>query len=134
MTDLWTGLTRDDEGQHDERILLWDEYNRAWLTTMQRQLDMTQEIIAGRPLHASQSTLDHDTLEGLARELLRLCDGIEKHGLVDYQMGVAEDEIIESEQKHTLLNQADILVVIERCLSQLENISDTAGGTQMMEQ
>ncbi|QIW96165.1 hypothetical protein AMS68_001683 [Peltaster fructicola] len=113
------GLTRDQEGEHDNRINLWDEYNRAWLTTMQCQFDMTQELFAGRSLHASQSTLDHDTLDGLARELLRLCDGIEKHGLVDYQMGVAEDEIID---------------IILRCLSQLETMSDDADDTEVMEQ
>jgi len=35
------------------------------------------------------------TLEQLAQELVRLCDSIEKHGLVDYQMGVAEEEILD---------------------------------------
>lgn len=37
-----------------------------------------------------------ETLLGLSSELVRLCDGVEKHGLVDYQMGVAEDEIVDS--------------------------------------
>lgn len=39
--------------------------------------------------------MDAQTLERLSSELVRLCDSIEKHGLVDYQMGVAEEEIME---------------------------------------
>lgn len=58
---------------------------------------MMQEILAGGSFPDSQSILDYQTLEELARELIRLCDGVEKYGLVDYQMGVAEDEIIEGE-------------------------------------
>ena len=42
-----------------------------------------------------QSIMDAQTLERLSSELVRLCDSIEKHGLVDYQMGVAEEEIME---------------------------------------
>lgn len=37
------------------------------------------------------------TLHELGREIVRLCDGVERFGLVDYQMGVAEEEIIERE-------------------------------------
>ncbi|KAK7570727.1 hypothetical protein V3481_019269 [Fusarium oxysporum f. sp. vasinfectum] len=29
----------------------------------------------------------------MGNELVRLCDGIERHGLVDYQYGVWEDQI-----------------------------------------
>lgn len=39
--------------------------------------------------------MDVQLLERLSSELIRLCDNIEKHGLVDYQMGVAEEEIME---------------------------------------
>lgn len=39
--------------------------------------------------------LGRQALERLAEELIGLCDRVEKHGLVDYQMGIAEDEIIE---------------------------------------
>lgn len=39
--------------------------------------------------------MDAPTLERLSNELVRLCDNIEKHGLVDYQMGVAEEDIME---------------------------------------
>jgi len=37
------------------------------------------------------------SLENISRELVRLCDMVERHGLVDYQMGVAEEEIMDRE-------------------------------------
>lgn len=109
------GLTRDDEALHDDRIRLWDEFNRAWLATLQRQHDLTQEMIqSGQALHDSQSIISTQALEQLARELVRLCDDVEKHGLVDYQMGVAEENIM------------DLLL---RCLSLLEVPSDRNDST-----
>ncbi|KAK0257867.1 hypothetical protein B0A54_10902 [Friedmanniomyces endolithicus] len=100
------GLTRDDEALHDDRIRRWDEFNRAWLTTLQRQFDMTEEVLHGnQPLRDPQSIMTAQTLEHLSRELVRLCDSVEKHGLVDYQMGVAEEEILD---------------LIIRCLSLLD--------------
>lgn len=36
-----------------------------------------------------------DQIEGLGDELVRLCDGLERHGLVDYQYGVWEEQIEE---------------------------------------
>jgi hypothetical protein len=89
------GLTRDDENQHDERIRLWDEFNRAWLVTLQRQFDLTQGIIQNMQPREPQSIMSLRDLERLSSELVRLCDSVEKHGLVDYQMGVAEEEIMD---------------------------------------
>lgn len=50
----------------------------------------------GRPPASPQSLLDEAFLEKMGSELVRLCDGMEKYGLVDYQMGVWEEEIISS--------------------------------------
>jgi hypothetical protein len=52
-------------------------------------------IQSGQGLHESQSIISTQGLEQLARELVRLCDDVEKHGLVDYQMGVAEEDIMD---------------------------------------
>jgi hypothetical protein len=30
----------------------------------------------------------------MAKDLIRMCDSIEKHALVDYQYGVAEEQIV----------------------------------------
>ena len=67
---------------------------------LQRQKDDTQEMLdSGRPPAQSQSLLPKESLEEMGNELVSLCDGLEKHGLVDYQMGVSEQEIIESKPK-----------------------------------
>lgn len=92
------GLDRDDRNQHGERLKLWDTFNQCWLTALQMQYKMTAFIAStGQQLSSEQSVMDADTLEALGQELVRLCDGIEKSGLVDYQMGVAEEHIVERE-------------------------------------
>jgi hypothetical protein len=54
-------------------------------------------IQTGQALQDPQSIISTQGLEQLARELVRLCDDVEKHGLVDYQMGVAEENIMDRE-------------------------------------
>lgn len=87
------GLVKDDETQHAERLRLWETFNRAWLALLQAQKDAVSEALASgqRP---QQSLLNHDTLEQMGRELVRQCDAMEKHGLVDYELGVWEEEIV----------------------------------------
>ena len=56
---------------------------------------MVAEIInTGQRPELPQSVMDYDFMESMGKELVRLCDMMEKHGLVDYQMGVWEEEII----------------------------------------
>ena len=70
----------------------------CWLAVLQQQKDMTQRILdSGQTPQPPQSILRLDFLERMGRELVRLCDGMERHGLVDYQMGVWEEEIISGE-------------------------------------
>ena len=78
----------------------WNTFNRAWLTTLQRQFDLTEQVLRHQqPLREpQQSLMSTPTLEQLSRELVRLCDSVERHGLVDYQMGVAEEEIMDREE------------------------------------
>jgi len=42
----------------------------------------------------SHRLLSQDTIEKLGNEIVRLSDGLERHGLVDYQYGVWEDQIV----------------------------------------
>lgn len=56
----------------------------------------------GRQLQRSQTLISKEGLEKMGKELVRLCDGIERHGLVDYQYGVWEQQIIESKPCITL--------------------------------
>lgn len=70
-----------------------------------------------------------DMLERMGRELIALCDSMERHGLVDYQMGVWEEEILGGELRtvpfifYTCLGTIDsqtMCVVIQECLDLLE--------------
>ena len=72
---------------------LWDDFNHAWLALFQRQKTAVED---GQQLHQSQSLLNSKAIKKMAKELTRLCDGIERHGLVDYQYGVWEEQISRS--------------------------------------
>jgi hypothetical protein len=97
LTNPWKGLTADDENLHSDRINLWNQFNTAWLAVLQRQKDLTEEILqTGMTPRQPHSLISADFLDRMAKELIRLCDNIEKHGLVDYQYGVWEERIIGS--------------------------------------
>ncbi len=56
---------------------------------------------SGRSPIPPQSFLPVDTLERMGDELVAHCDSLGRVGLVDYQMGVSEEEIIDSELTRT---------------------------------
>ncbi|KAK3366028.1 hypothetical protein B0T24DRAFT_652004 [Lasiosphaeria ovina] len=103
------GLTSDDQNLHSGRIKLWNDFNHAWLAIFQRQKEMME---SGHQLQRSQSVIAQDELVKMGKELVRLCDGIERHGLVDYQYGVWEEQII---------------AILEECLD-LGSSSSAGGG------
>ncbi|KAJ4145769.1 hypothetical protein LMH87_004605 [Akanthomyces muscarius] len=84
------GLTDDDEDLHKDRLKLWQDFNHAWIALIFKQKQyMLRELgdtIVLQPLSLR-------IVKRMGDELIRLCDGIERHGLVDYQFGVWEDEI-----------------------------------------
>lgn len=99
------GLTRDDISLHGDRLRLWQEFNAAWLTSLQRQFDMTQEMLRSKVQpREPQSIMSVQSMEHLGNELSRLCDIVEKHGLVDYEMGVEEEAIMDCEIVALLLS------------------------------
>lgn len=51
---------------------------------------------AGQQLQRGQSFMTQEFINKMAKDLIRMCDAVEKHGLVDYQYGVAEEQIIMS--------------------------------------
>ncbi|KAM0255205.1 hypothetical protein ACHAQJ_005969 [Trichoderma viride] len=108
------GLNQDDASLHAERIKLWNEFNHAWLALCFRQKEI---MSSGQQLSRSQRVMSQETIKKLGDELIRLCDGIEGHGLVDYQYGVWEDRIE---------------TVLEECLDlydSLEAAVGTSGGS-----
>ncbi|KAH7172691.1 hypothetical protein DER46DRAFT_497104 [Fusarium sp. MPI-SDFR-AT-0072] len=89
------GLNLDDTNLHADRIQLWNDFNHAWLGLGQRQIDL---MTSSQPLSRTQSLVSKAMIRKMGNELIRLCDGIERHGLVDYQYGVWEDQITAGEQ------------------------------------
>ena len=87
------GLTVDEVSLHGDRIRLWGEFNNAWLSIFQKQKDMLE---SGQRIQPPQSLMSQDFIKKMAKDLIRMCDSVEKHGLVDYQYGVAEERIIMS--------------------------------------
>ncbi|KAK0101004.1 hypothetical protein ONS96_006236 [Cadophora gregata f. sp. sojae] len=85
------GLTVDEVALHSDRIRLWGEFNTAWLSIFQKQKDMLE---SGQQLQRGQSLMTQEFINKMAKDLIRMCDAVEKHGLVDYQYGVAEEQII----------------------------------------
>jgi hypothetical protein len=49
----------------------------------------------GQRVQQPQSLMSQDFITKMAKDLIRMCDLIEKHGLVDYQYGVAEEQIMQ---------------------------------------
>lgn len=80
-------------GLHGDRIRLWGQFNTAWLSIFQKQKDMLE---SGQRIQPPQSLISPAFIGKMAKDLIRMCDLLEKHGLVDYQYGVEEERIISS--------------------------------------
>ncbi|KAK0655413.1 hypothetical protein B0T16DRAFT_293620, partial [Cercophora newfieldiana] len=68
------GLTSDDQNH----TKLWNDLNHAWLGILQAQKDMME---SGQQTQRSQSLILQEGLERMGKELVWLCDSIERHGL-----------------------------------------------------
>lgn len=120
-----TGLSQDDATLHDERIKLWNDFNHAWLALAFQQKTMME---SGQQLGRSQRLMSEDTVKKMGDELIRLCDGIERHGLVDYQYGVWEDQIESGKSlAPSQLRTPDLTkrpaLVLEECLDLYESMA-----------
>lgn len=94
-----TGLAHDeDEPKTKEKRVLWDMFNNCWLTCLQRQKQLLQQLKdTGQRPQQPQSLIEYDDLEQLGDSLVKACDQLEGQGLVDYQMGIWEEMIIPSQ-------------------------------------
>jgi hypothetical protein len=66
-------------------------------------------MASSQQLSRSQSLVSKAMVKKMGNELIRLCDGIERHGLVDYQYGVWEDQITEGTIHTAMLTWAGVL-------------------------
>lgn len=58
-------------------------------------------MLSGAQLQRSQSLISLDDLQKMGRELIRLCDSVERFGLVDYDFGVWEERIMDGKLAFT---------------------------------
>ncbi|CAL5868269.1 uncharacterized protein PFLUO_LOCUS2493 [Penicillium psychrofluorescens] len=99
------GILRDDHLLYADRLQLWSDFNLCWLAVCQKQKDLTHDLVATGHQPPQTSLLRRERLEAMGKDLIHLCDQLEQHGLVDYQVGVWEEEI---------------LCVLGQCLDQIE--------------
>ncbi|KAK6506957.1 hypothetical protein TWF481_005414 [Arthrobotrys musiformis] len=89
------GLVRDEQELHKDRSKLWNEFNMCWLAAMQKQKELLlEQRNTGQSIQPPRDLITDENLENMGMELVRHCDNMERHGLVDYQMGVWEEEIL----------------------------------------
>ncbi|KAK7906468.1 hypothetical protein PG985_016205 [Apiospora marii] len=106
------GLTVDMPELYQARLQPWQNFNHAWLALLQKQKDM---VGSGMALQRDQTLVSEERLKEMGKEIVRLCDGIKRHGLVDYEYGVWEEQIIE---------------ILTECLDFYEN-SEGSGDTSI---
>ncbi|EYE90552.1 uncharacterized protein EURHEDRAFT_549225 [Aspergillus ruber CBS 135680] len=88
------GIFRDDVQIYPYQMHLWNNFNICWLSVCQMQKDLTQEIIQSGQQRPHVSLISAEYLDHMGKQLIRLCDQVEEHGLVDYQIGFWEEEIL----------------------------------------
>ena len=95
-----SGLNQDrrSEGRRaaKERLEFWEDFNHCWLALLQRQLDDSRAMTSTNA-RSAPNLLSIEALIGLGNDLIQIGDGLEKYGLVDYQVGIWEKEIESSE-------------------------------------
>lgn len=89
-----TGILRDDHLLYSDRLQLWNDLNLCWLAFCQKQKDLIHDLVATGHQPTQTSLIGRDQMESMGRDLIQLCDQLEQHGLVDYQMGIWEEEIL----------------------------------------
>ncbi|KAL8791394.1 MAG: hypothetical protein Q9213_000010 [Squamulea squamosa] len=96
------GLAADNQSKKEERLKLWKDFNTCWLAVLQCQKETTLEMLdTGQRPPPPQSLIRKADLERMAEGLVHNCDELEKYGLVDYEMGVWEEEIMSSKPART---------------------------------
>lgn len=92
----------DDVTKKESRLKLWHNFNNSWLAVLTKQKDDSDDVLAAYDGGSGASVpqrdlISSDILQKLGDDLLNLCNGIDEWGLVDYEMGVWEEQIIDRE-------------------------------------
>ncbi|KIW75625.1 hypothetical protein Z517_10367 [Fonsecaea pedrosoi CBS 271.37] len=86
------GLHHDDETRHAERVDFWRELNLCWEALGQKQREITEE--AARSKRPPVDMLSASSITSLMDDLVGMCDQLEQYGLVDFEMGIWEEQIV----------------------------------------
>jgi len=68
---------------------------------MQKEKESLQALSGGQRLPSSQNIIPMDQLARMVEALIGWCDSVEKYGLVDYEIGIWEEEILEGTSIHS---------------------------------
>ena len=98
--------TREWRLQHQERLRFWSDIHNCWLVFLQKQFDVSQSVRSTKSSRSSNANmLSRSMLEELGDEVVRISDRLEAFGLVDYEMGFQERELITRECQPTVFNR-----------------------------
>ncbi|EXJ72771.1 uncharacterized protein A1O5_03918 [Cladophialophora psammophila CBS 110553] len=81
----------DDETKRNERLEFWRDFNLCWEALGQRQKEITQMALKTGIWPGDM--LSTDIITSLGDQLVAMCDILQTHGLVDYEMGIWEEQI-----------------------------------------
>ncbi|PYH63963.1 uncharacterized protein BO88DRAFT_447325 [Aspergillus vadensis CBS 113365] len=89
-------------------LQLWSKFNICCLAVWQKQKNLTQALMMVI-IPLPDPCLSISQIETFGEELIAICDRIEKHGLVDYEVRIWEEEILSSKTLSTQLRMLDQL-------------------------
>ena len=72
---------------------LRQQINLCWEALGQKQKDITENTLKSGRQRADIDVLSPETIRRLVDDLVAKCDQLEGYGLVEYEMGIAEEQI-----------------------------------------
>ena len=70
---------------------MWRQVNLCWEALGQKQKDLTEHTL--RTGRQPADILTAENIKRLVDDVVTMCDQLEVYGLVDYEMGIAEEQI-----------------------------------------
>lgn len=87
-------MLQEGEHFHQDQLRIWTDFNLCWLSFCQMQKDLIESWLQTGHQSPHVSLVSAGYLQHMGKELTKFCDQVERHGLVDYQMGIWEEEIL----------------------------------------
>jgi len=85
-----------DTTANQEKREQLSNFNNCFMAALQKQKDLLKARQSGQQLNPSHHLIDERRLSDMGDRIVSLCNGVEKHGMVDYELGIWEEEIISS--------------------------------------